>query len=93
MIPSIERAQRLVTFMEAIRFALRRGSMFCGPKEGATEEEYYFAEWSEAEKEAGDHRSVMKFVRPCPKPEAICDVVDTEDGDHHMKFVRPCLQP
>lgn len=36
--------------------------MFCGPKAGATEEEYYFSEWSEAEKEAGDHLTVMKFA-------------------------------
>lgn len=46
--------------------------MLCGPKEGATEQEYDFAEWTEEEKQAGDHRSVMEFVRPyrAPKPSA-----------------------
>lgn len=53
--------------MKTNLMALCRGGMFCGPKEGATEEDYYFARWTEAEKEAGDHRSVMKFVRFLPK--------------------------
>lgn len=40
--------------------------MLFSAKETATEEDYYFAEWSAAEKENGDHRSVMNFVRPLP---------------------------
>jgi hypothetical protein len=38
------------------------GGMLCGPRKGATEEEYYCRDFNEAEKEAGLHRSVMKFV-------------------------------
>ena len=41
-----------------------RGGMLFPAKQGVTEEDYYFAEWTAAEKENGDHRSVMKFVSP-----------------------------
>ena len=42
--------------------------MFCPAKKGYTEEDYYYSEWTATEKEAGEHLSVMKFVRPCPPP-------------------------
>ena len=38
--------------------------MLCPPKKGFTEEDYYFGEWSAAEREAGEHLAAMKFVRP-----------------------------
>lgn len=66
--------------------------MFCKAKEGVTEEDYYFAEWSAAEKEAGDHRSVMKFVRPVPKPCALTPltaVVPLTSGRYHDQPIAP----
>ncbi len=42
--------------------------MFCPAKKGYTEEDYYFSEWTAAERENGEHLAVMKFVRllnPC----------------------------
>nr|GMD96944.1 high affinity nitrate transporter 2.5-like [Ipomoea batatas] len=38
------------------------GGMFFGPSKGTTEEDYYGAEWSEAEKEKGFHKPCMKFA-------------------------------
>jgi len=38
------------------------GGIFNGPRAGATEEEYYFADWSEQERAEGQHLSVMKFA-------------------------------
>jgi NNP family nitrate/nitrite transporter-like MFS transporter len=38
------------------------GGMFCGPKAGVTEEDYYYAEWSAAEREAGKHLASSKFA-------------------------------
>ena len=38
--------------------------MFCPAKKGYTEEDYYFSEWTPAERENGEHLAVMKFVRP-----------------------------
>ena len=37
--------------------------MLCPPKKGYTEEDYYFGEWSAAERENGEHLTVVKFVR------------------------------
>ncbi len=37
--------------------------MFCPAKKGYTEEDYYFSEWTAAERENGEHLAVMKFVR------------------------------
>merc|ERR1712241_987531 len=39
------------------------GGMFCGPKQGVTEEDYYLAAFTEEEKEAGVASSVVKFAR------------------------------
>ena len=36
--------------------------MFCPAKKGYTEEDYYFSEWTAAERENGEHLAVMKFV-------------------------------
>ncbi len=41
----------------------RRGGMLCPPKKGYTEEDYYFGEWTAAERENGEHMAVVKFVR------------------------------
>eukprot|EP00212_Chloropicon_laureae_P002384 CAMPEP_0197489770 /NCGR_PEP_ID=MMETSP1311-20131121/4481_1 /TAXON_ID=464262 /ORGANISM="Genus nov. species nov., Strain RCC856" /LENGTH=229 /DNA_ID=CAMNT_0043034149 /DNA_START=17 /DNA_END=706 /DNA_ORIENTATION=+ len=38
------------------------GGMFCGPKEGATESDYYLADFTEEEKAAGMAASVQKFA-------------------------------
>ena len=40
-----------------------RGGMFCAAKKGYTEEDYYFSEWTAAERENGEHLAVVKFVR------------------------------
>ena len=37
--------------------------MLCPPKKGYTEEDYYFGEWTAAERENGEHMAVVKFVR------------------------------
>ena len=37
--------------------------MLCPPKKGYTEEDYYFGEWTAAERENGEHLTVVKFVR------------------------------
>jgi NNP family nitrate/nitrite transporter-like MFS transporter len=36
--------------------------MFCGPKEGVTEEDYYYAEYTAQEREEGAHLAAMKFA-------------------------------
>lgn len=40
------------------------GGLLCGPVKGATEEEYYFSEYTPAEREAGHHLASSNFVRP-----------------------------
>ena len=37
--------------------------MLCPAKKTFTEEDYYFGEWTAAEREGGEHLAVMKFVR------------------------------
>ena len=44
------------------------GGLICGPKAGATEEDYYFSEYTPAEREQGHHLASSKFVSPCPLP-------------------------
>merc|ERR1712100_309135 len=39
------------------------GGMFCGPKEGVTESDYYLADFTEEEKAAGIAASVAKFAK------------------------------
>merc|ERR1712205_157563 len=39
------------------------GGMFCGPKEGVTESDYYLADSTEEEKAAGIAASVAKFAK------------------------------
>lgn len=39
------------------------GGMFCGPKEGVTEADYYLADFTEEEKAAGIAASVAKFAK------------------------------
>ena len=46
-----------------LRTCPRRGGMLCPPKKGYTEEDYYFGEWTAAERENGEHMAVVKFVR------------------------------
>ena len=41
------------------------GGLLCGPKAGATEEDYYFSEYTPAEREQGHHLASSKFVSPC----------------------------
>ena len=38
------------------------GGLVCGPKKGVTEEDYYFSEYTPAEREAGHHLASSKFV-------------------------------
>ena len=38
------------------------GGLVCGPKKGATEEDYYFSEYTPAEREAGHHLASSAFV-------------------------------
>jgi hypothetical protein len=38
------------------------GGLICGPKKGVTEEDYYFSEYTPAEREAGHHLASSKFV-------------------------------
>lgn len=38
------------------------GGMFCAPKAGVTEEDYFFAEYSAAEREQGKHMAALKFA-------------------------------
>ena len=40
------------------------GGLFCGPQPGVSEEDYYFAEYSPAEREQGMHLAASNFVRP-----------------------------
>jgi hypothetical protein len=40
--------------------------MLCPAKKSFTEEDYYFGEWTPAERDNGEHLAVMKFVRPPP---------------------------
>lgn len=39
------------------------GGLLCPPRKGATEEDYFFAEYTAAEREAGKHLCASKFVR------------------------------
>lgn len=39
------------------------GGLFCGPQPGVTEEDYYYAEYSPAEREKGMHLAASNFVR------------------------------
>ena len=41
--------------------------MLCPAKKGYSEEDYYFSEWTAAEKERGEHLAVMKFVSAPPE--------------------------
>jgi NNP family nitrate/nitrite transporter-like MFS transporter len=36
--------------------------MFCGPKEGVTEEDYYLSEWTAEERAQGLHMNSLKFA-------------------------------
>ncbi|CAL5220962.1 g3068 [Coccomyxa viridis] len=38
------------------------GGLICGPKKGYTEEDYYFSEYTPAEREAGHHLASSKFA-------------------------------
>jgi NNP family nitrate/nitrite transporter-like MFS transporter len=38
------------------------GGMFCGPKAGVTEEDYYYSEYTAKEREEGLHLAAMKFA-------------------------------
>ena len=40
--------------------------MACPPKAGYTEEDYYYSEWTAAERENGEHLSSFNFVRLPP---------------------------
>ena len=42
------------------------GGLFCGPQPGVSEEDYYYAEYSPAEREQGMHLAASNFVRPLP---------------------------
>ena len=46
------------------------GGMFFPAKKGATEEDYYFAEYSAAERERGLHMASSAFVSPPALPHA-----------------------
>ena len=48
------------------------GGLLCGPKAGATEEDYYFSEYTPAEREQGHHLASSKFVSPCLLPSMFC---------------------
>ena len=56
--------------------------MLCPAKKGYTEEDYYFGEWTAAERENGEHLAVMKFVRPDPTQHSLdqgnCDDVQSK---------------
>ena len=41
------------------------GSMFFGPKQGVTEEDYYLGEYTEAERAAGLADAALKFAEVC----------------------------
>jgi len=41
------------------------GGLFCGPIKGATEEDYYYSEYSPAEREMGHHLAASNFVSAC----------------------------
>ena len=49
------------------------GGMFCGPKEGVTEADYYLADFTEEEKEAGIAASVAKFAKEAASERAAKD--------------------
>ena len=72
---------------------MRRGGMFCPAKKGYTEEDYYFSEWSAAERENGEHLAVMKFVRLLPTPPALfrCGHVAAAWSRLHKPMPASCL--
>jgi len=44
------------------------GGLFCGPKPGVTEEDYYYSEYTPKEREEGLHLAASNFVRPGARP-------------------------
>jgi NNP family nitrate/nitrite transporter-like MFS transporter len=54
------------------------GGMFNGPKKGVTEEDYYLADFTEEEKQAGMAASVVKFAKEAASERA---AVDRDDPD------------
>jgi NNP family nitrate/nitrite transporter-like MFS transporter len=38
------------------------GGLLCGPVKGATEEDYYYAEYTPAERDAGHHLAASNFA-------------------------------
>lgn len=40
------------------------GGLLCGPKKDVTEEDYYFSEYTPAERKAGHHLASSAFVSP-----------------------------
>ncbi|QDZ18656.1 MFS general substrate transporter [Chloropicon primus] len=55
------------------------GGMFCGPKEGVTEVDYYLADFTEEEKEAGVASSVLKFAKEAASERAEQDRPSEDD--------------
>ena len=55
------------------------GGMFCGPKEGVTEADYYLADFTKEEREAGIASSVMKFAKEAASERAAKDREDPEE--------------
>lgn len=45
------------------------GGLLCGPVKGATEEDYYYSEYTPAEREAGHHLAASNFVSPLASPQ------------------------
>ena len=69
------------------------GGLICGPKKGYTEEDYYFSEYTPAEREAGHHLASSKFVSSLP---SACDTLPLTAGDNSDNSATsppsPCLQ-
>ena len=62
------------------------GGLFCGPQPGVTEEDYYYAEYSPAEREKGMHLAASNFVRPLRH-------MTLYPTPHALGRLQPCARP
>ena len=69
------------------------GGLFCGPKPGVTEEDYYYSEYTPKEREEGLHLAASNFVRPGARAALKPCAKTLYKTLHHKRARRACPWP